>query len=109
MNNKWTIRDRISEFFSEYCEWIFMTFILIILIVLVIGNLITSFYDSDAVVTAIGNEGVTVEYRDRKGRLRSDFLETSNEYYIGDEIIVHVDEWKYRSKKEIFLSDEDKE
>lgn len=52
-------------------------------------------YDCSAVVTSVGAQGVTVEYRDRCGRLRSDFVETNTYYNVGDDITIHVDAWKY--------------
>lgn len=110
MKNKMTLKDRFGEFYDEHCEVIVYTIlVLLVLIFSAIFSLNVSFYNSDAVVTAIGYEGVTVEYRDRKGVLRSDFMETSNQYSIGDKITVHVDEWKYRAQKRMYLSDEDKE
>ena len=108
MKNKRTLKERFVEYCDERREWVFIFILLLMLLFLTIFTLRVSFYESIAVVTAIGHEGVTIEYRDRKGMLRSDFMETNNEYSIGDEIIVHVDEWKYRAQKKIYLSDEDK-
>ena len=108
MNSKRNIRNIISEFF-EHPEWVLLVFLSVFLIAVIIVRSIVSFYDTKAVVTAIGHEGITVEYRDRKGVLRSEFMETGNEYHIGDEIIVHVDEWKYGSQQRPLLSDKDKE
>ncbi len=107
MKGKTTLKDRFKEFCGE--AWVYVILALFLLFLSVSDIIAKSvfFYDSSAIVTVISHEGVIVEYRDRKGTLRSDFMETSNEYSIGDEIIVHVDEWKYRSQKRMFLSDED--
>lgn len=107
MKGKATLKDRWGMFIDDHPNYIILTIFTLVLLLTVIPTVIGSYYDSSAVVTAIGREGVTVEYRDRRGMLKSDFMETSNKYSIGDEIIVHVDEFKYRSQKRVFLSDED--
>lgn len=107
MKGKTTLKDRWGMFIDDYPYYIILTIFMLVLLLAVIYSIIVSFYDSSAVVTAIGHEGVTVEYRDRRGTLRSDFMETNNEYSIGDEIIVHVDEFKYRSQNRAFLSDKE--
>lgn len=110
MKGKATLKDRwgmFIEFIDDHLHYIILTIFMLVLLLTVISTVSRSYYDSSAVVTAIGREGVTVEYRDRRGMLKSDFMETSSQYSIGDEIIVHVDEYKYRIQNRVLLSDKD--
>lgn len=101
MKDRATYKDRWG---LGYCYIVLAVFCLF-LAATVIPYAIVSKYDSSAVVTAVGNEGVTIEYRDRHGTLKSDFMETANEYNIGDRIVVHVDEFTYRAQNRVLLID----